>query len=737
MHGGSSPTAVARVLEELQPQGEVDLTKVSEKFTRDKGMGYVFGNHPSVAAEEATQFRDMVEQERDAFAFSLAELTGYNGPCGPVEIKLVHDQPLWEAARRQSPLEKEVSLEKCGELGEVGFIEDGNYSDPYAANPVNAAKKDAQGEWTEKRFCVNYKRVNLAQQPNKYRTPSPEELFQRLSGATFFSHLDMRAGFHQLPLAQSSRKYTQFWAASPTGPKLMRYTRLPFGGINCSAEFQRRADDALIRAGLGHCACAYVDDIIIWSRTFKEHLQHVRAVLRALKAVGFKVHPSKSVFLCDGLPFLGHYITPDGRKPDEAKVAAMMSLPVPRNLKELQTALGVLNYYRVYCPDYSTIAAPLHALLRKDVSFNMSPAAIAAFEQLKAEIAKPGNALRHPDPDKPFIVHTDWSQLGIGGVLGQLDDAGKEYIVACVSRSCNEHERRYTPWKGEALAATWVLAQFKPYLQGTHFLLVTDHRPLLHLLKEARTGDDTSWRWVHMLQGFSFDIVHRAGKKHLNADALSRFPQSSTLDVSGAQIDLEGQPVPRELPRVLMPDGTFWQPTLDSIEDPSQWEAELQSCPVGVAAVLALYPADGVAWPTLAACSLEAVLTLPGPHNPIDDHIPHAYDLMGGNHTEGAVTLNAATAAAVVARVLPDLARRRKHSQALAQRAAGWLMAAQRKGLPPPAHPLGGTPLTLGGCKRRTIHSSSTQPPQAPPFSQEPPATASPSMSPLGACARA
>ncbi|KIY99053.1 Retrovirus-related Pol polyprotein from transposon gypsy [Monoraphidium neglectum] len=241
-------------------------------------------------------------------------------------------KPLWEAARRQSPLEKEVSLEKCGELGEVGFIEDGNYSDPYAANPVNAAKKDAQGEWTEKRFCVNYKRVNLAQQPNKYRTPSPEELFQRLSGATFFSHLDMRAGFHQLPLAQSSRKYTQFWAASPTGPKLMRYTRLPFGGINCSAEFQRRADDALIRAGLGHCACAYVDDIIIWSRTFKEHLQHVRAVLRALKAVGFKVHPT--------------------------------------------------------------------------------------------EIAKPGNALRHPDPDKPFIVHTDWSQLGIGGVLGQLDDAG-------------------------------------------------------------------------------------------------------------------------------------------------------------------------------------------------------------------------------------------------------------------------------------------------------------------------
>jgi hypothetical protein len=133
-------------------------------------------------------------------------------------------------------------------------------------------------------------------------------------------------------------------------------------------------------------------------------------------------------------------------------------------------------------------------LTRKDVPFHVDDATAAAFEKLKREVARPSNALRHPDPKRTFIVHTDWSQLSMGGVLGQLEDDGKEYLVACITRSCNRAEARYAPWRGEALAVTWALSQFRVYLHGRHFLLVIDHKPLLYLLKHAKAGDNHMWR---------------------------------------------------------------------------------------------------------------------------------------------------------------------------------------------------------------------------------------------------
>jgi hypothetical protein len=190
---------------------------------------------------------------------------------------------------------------------------------------------------------------------------------------------------------------------------------MPFGGVNSTAEFQMRVDDALLRAGLAGVARSFVDDILVASQTASEHLQHVRAVLQALLAVGLKIHPGKSLFLADRVPFLGHLVTPDGREPEDAKVAAMLALPTPQNPAQLAAALGLLNFYRCYVPGYSTLAAPLTRLLRKDVPFRVDATAAAAFEQLKQAVARPGNALRHPDPARTFIIHADWSQAGIGG----------------------------------------------------------------------------------------------------------------------------------------------------------------------------------------------------------------------------------------------------------------------------------------------------------------------------------
>jgi hypothetical protein len=160
-----------------------------------------------------------------------------------------------------------------------------------------------------------------------------------------------------------------------------------------------------------------------------------------LHAVGLRLHPAKSVFATDRIEHLGHMVTPAGLEPVAAKVAAMAQLPVPKSKEELRSALGLLNYYRCYIPSASMIAQPLNALLRKGAVYEWGPEQQAAFDALKAELCTPGKVLRQPCDDRPFILHTDWSVMGIGAVLGQLDDQGNEFMVACLSRSLNQHER--------------------------------------------------------------------------------------------------------------------------------------------------------------------------------------------------------------------------------------------------------------------------------------------------------
>jgi transposase InsO family protein len=291
-------------------------------------------------------------------------------------------------------------------------------------------------------------------------------------------------------------------------------------------------------------------------------------------------------------------------------------------------------------------------------------------------------------------VHTDWSHLGIGAVLGQRDDSGAEYIVACVSRRCNEHEARYPAWKGELLAVTYALTEFRVWLQGSKFLLVTDHRPLLYLLREARLGDAHNWRWAALLHAFDFDVVHRAGKKHINADVLSRYPQPRTFDVTGAQLDLPHDQLPLGLPRVLLPDGSLWQPTLEDAPTRLELEAPSDGTPVevGVASVFALAPMPVMRPAQVACAALRAVQAEPAATSWIDAFAPSADELLAGNTAFGADDLAAAALAASALPVSRELQRQR-----VVQAAGNWLAGAQREGLPVPAAPLPGKPLALGG----------------------------------------
>ncbi len=348
----------------------------------------------------------------------------------------------------------------------------------------------------------------------------------------FFSKLDARSGFSQIPVAEGDQPKTAFWWKG----QAWMYTRVPFGLTNIPAHFQAVMDSIIFTDGLSDFCCCYIDDILIFSDTVEEHEKHVKLVLQALYKYNLRAHPDKSIFMAPVMEFLGFNVNGVGITPMEAKVAAIKSLKSPTNVSHLRSLLGFLNYYRQFVENFSKRAAPLTQLLRNDTPWDWTEKRELAYQDLKDALCIEGLALQHFDHKRKTVVHTDWSSYGLGAVLGQIDDQGREVIVACISRSLNKHEANYSSFEGEMLAAVWAVKTFRPYVLGLNFTVVTDHSPLQWLMnKPDLTGKHA--RWALSLQEFTFVITHRPGITHQNADVPSRYPQSSKIDITGARLD--------------------------------------------------------------------------------------------------------------------------------------------------------------------------------------------------------
>lgn len=525
---------------ELLPGGE-EKAVWDARYEKDEEGGWIWGNHPLASAGQIQRLKDTVGGLKStAFAYTLKDLPGYSGQEGPVKFGMTNgSKPLFQTAKRYSPAEIKVRDAKCSEQLEAGIIRQCRGHGQYASRPTMPCKKDASGQYTDHRFCVDYRGANAAMESDNYPTPLPEELFQSLGQRRFFSVIDMRAGFHQLPLHPESQEVTAFW----WGSELYCYNRLPFGIKVATAAFQRVMDRELSRAGLGDVARAFVDDVIIASHTADDHIRDVKATLEALAKVGLRAHPDKSIFMADAVEYLGHLVTMEGLQPSAAKIRAIAALPKPQTKEEVRAALGLLNYYRCYIQAYARIAQPLYSFTQAAGPSKLvwSAEQDQAWAQLKAAFAEEGHLLRRADPDRPFVLHTDWSTKGLGAVLGQVDQQGNEYMVSCISRSLNCHERRYPAWKGELQAAVWGMKMFRPYLHGREFTLVTDHRPLLWLMTSEHLAGQQE-RWVLAIQDLTFTIKHRPGVEHTCADVPSRQPLSSSFDGTGARLDEEDQP---------------------------------------------------------------------------------------------------------------------------------------------------------------------------------------------------
>ena len=279
----------------------------------------------------------------------------------------------------------------------------------------------------------------------------------------------------------------------------------------------------------GSNSLVYIDDIIVFSSSFEEHLSHLSSVFTRLIDANLKLQPTKCRFALPKVGYLGHQISSQGISPDPEKVETVKYFPVPKNKKELQSYLGLINYYRRFISGFSHIAGPLNKLLKNDQSFTWTDSCQSAFSTLKDKLLS-APILAYPNFSKEFIIYTDASDHAIGYILGQLDNNNKEVVIAYGGRSLSTCERNYGISDKEGLALVSGIKHFESYLRTSKFTVYTDHSALKGLQTLSKqTG--RRQRWSDYLQGFQFDIIHKPGRVHWNADGLSRRPYPESPEV--------------------------------------------------------------------------------------------------------------------------------------------------------------------------------------------------------------
>ncbi len=384
---------------------------------------------------------------------------------------------------------------------------------PWASPLVLVRKRDGSV-----RPCVDYRAVNAVTTKDAFPLPRTEDCLDAVAGASIFSTLDITSAYNQIPVREADIPKTAF----VTRQGLFEYCTMPFGLTNAPATFQRAMEIAL--SGLQWTTCLiYLDDVIVFGRTFAEHRDRLVEVLGRIRKAGLKLKPGKCQLFRPQVTFLGHVVSGEGVKPDPTNISKVADWPTPSNVTDVRAFLGLGNYYRRFVKDFAEIAKPLTELTKKEHlrSFTWTPACQAALDRLKTCLLG-ADVMGYPVDDAPFILDTDASEHSIGAVLSQLQD-GRERVIAYGSRTLNKAERNYCVTDRELLAVKVFVEQYKHFLLGRHFSVRSDHQALRWLFT-LREPKDRVARWIETLSAYDFSVEYRPGNKHGNADGLSRCP---------------------------------------------------------------------------------------------------------------------------------------------------------------------------------------------------------------------
>ena len=409
----------------------------------------------------------------------------------------------------------EAELKRLQEEGTLEPVETAEWAAPI----VPVLKQDKSSV----RICGDFDfrvTVNPVSKLDAYPIPKVEDIFATLSKGKFFSKLDLKQAYQQLPLDDDSKQYV----VVNTHKGLFRYTRLPFGISSAPGIFQRVIESVL--QGIPGVA-VYLDDILVAGHTEDEHLKSLNLVLERLARAGLRVKREKCEFMRPSVSYLGHRIDETGLHPLQDKIQAIQNAPTPKTVQQLKSYLGLLTYYGKFLPNLSSLLSLLYRLLRKDTPWKWDKEKEEVFNKSK-NLLTATKFLAHFDSSLPLTLACDASAHGIGAVLAHKMPDGTERPIGYASRTLTKPEQNYSQLEKEGLSCIFGIKKFHVYLFGHPFELVTDHKPLLGLLKEGRSTSPQASarikRWSLFLSSYEYKLVFRNTESHANADALSRLP---------------------------------------------------------------------------------------------------------------------------------------------------------------------------------------------------------------------
>ncbi len=490
-------------------------------------------------------------------------------------IRTNSEDPIWTKQYPYPMSDSDFINKEINKLLENEIIQPSK--SPYNSPIWTVAKKgtDEQGK-PKRRMVVDFQKLNAQTITDRYPIPDVAMTIQNLGNAKVFTTLDLESGFHQILIKESDREKTAF---SVNGAKY-EFLRMPFGLKNAPSIFQRCVDD-ILRPYIGKFAYVYIDDVLIYSSSPEEHIEHIRIIINALHQANMKISNEKSHFFQDSVEYLGHIIKYNRITVDPSKIQTIKDFPIPITLKELRSFLGLASYYRKFIQNFAAIVKPLTTFLRGEnggisknqsakIKISLDERALEALNKIKEELQAQVE-LFQPNFTKPFELTTDASNYAIGAVLSQ-----NQKPISFISRTLSETEQNYSTNEKELLAIVWSLQKLRNYLYGIADLTIyTDHQSLIFSISEKNPNTKLK-RWKNFIEEYGAKLVYKPGHQNVVADALSRQQINNTVNSDDSQHSAQSSPT-QKLKRVKKPINSFRNQIIVNQSDQNSAEISSQN----------------------------------------------------------------------------------------------------------------------------------------------------------------
>ena len=462
-----------------------------------------------VSPEDMAMLTQFLVDNCDVFAKNKEDLPGTNLVQHRIETGSA--LPIRQRAYKTTPANRLEIEEQVQSMLKSQVIQESN--SPWQSPVILVPKKDKSY-----RFAIDYRRLNDVTESIFFPLPTMEDIIDVMSEnqVAMFSSLDFLSGFHQIILDPDTAAKTGF----STHLGSYQYNRLPFGLKNAPASFQSLMHTVLRRLLFKYCL-VYLDDVIIFSKDLKEHLDHLSTIFSRIREANLKLNGKKCQFGLPKVHYLGHILSGQGVHADPQKTQAMRDFPRPTSVKTLKGFLGLCGYYRRFVKGFAQIATPMHKLLRKDTKWVWTDDCEAAFLKMKEALCT-APILRFADMNKMFYLVTDASYTAISYCLCQEGEGGILHPIGFGGRSLNKSESNWTVTEIEFLAIICGIKYWSQHLSNKKFVIKTDHVSLKYIRSMRAEAGGRIARWCTFIQGYDFEVVHTAGKLNLLADTLSR-----------------------------------------------------------------------------------------------------------------------------------------------------------------------------------------------------------------------